>query len=772
MPGEVRVFGVRHHGPGCARSLAGALDSFAPDAVLVEGPPDADETLPLAAHEAMVPPVALLVHPLDAPERAVFYPFAAFSPEWTAIRWALSRGVAVRFMDLPMSIRLAPRKPAEPPAEGPPPDDVRAGDDPGRSADEDADHDEGDPREGRIDPIGELARAAGFADGEAWWENEIERRSDATNIFDAILEGMSAVRAAAPPPGRWESRREAAMRQAIRAELKAGRARVAVVCGAWHAPVLAERGPASADQEILKGLPKTKTAASWIPWTHSRLAFRSGYGAGVESPGWYSHVWHAPDRAAVRWVTLAARLLRERDLVASSAGVIDAMRLADALAALRGLPRPGLAELSESIRATLCGGAAEPMELVRTKLEIGEALGAIPPEAPMAPLRRDLDGRRKSLRLKESAETAEVDLDLRREIDRERSRLFHRLRLISVPWAEPREVRGGAGTFHEWWTLQWNPALEVALVAASPWGSTIDAAASSRASSLARAAENLEALTGLLDRVILAELPDAVHEVLAAVEAQAAVQPDALGLLVALPPLARAARYGDVRGTPAGGLLTVFDRVLARALVGLVNACSSLDEEASSAMADAIADVQSALDLLERRTFDEPWHAVLASIAGNPSLNGHLRGRACRLLLDRRVFGTEDLTRHASLALATAAPPADAAAWLGGLLRGSVLVLLGEDGLWRALDAWMSSLTPEAFTATLPLTRRAFAAFEPAERRKIAEKVAALGGARPAAARGIGGVAADAASVDPERGALVLPVLARILGAPEGGFHG
>ena len=58
---SVHVFGIRHHGPGCARSLKAALAALAPDIVLVEGPPDADVALPFAAHEAMQPPVALLV---------------------------------------------------------------------------------------------------------------------------------------------------------------------------------------------------------------------------------------------------------------------------------------------------------------------------------------------------------------------------------------------------------------------------------------------------------------------------------------------------------------------------------------------------------------------------------------------------------------------------------------------------------------------------------------------------------------------------------------
>ena len=44
-------------------------------------------------------------------------------------------------------------------------------------------------------------------------------------------------------------------------------------------------------------LPKRKTALTWVPWTHSRLAAASGYGAGVTSPGWYHHLFTAPDHA-------------------------------------------------------------------------------------------------------------------------------------------------------------------------------------------------------------------------------------------------------------------------------------------------------------------------------------------------------------------------------------------------------------------------------------------------------------------------------------------
>ena len=110
----VSVFGVRHHGPGSARSVAAALDALAPDAVLIEAPPEGEEIAALAIDPTMVPPVALLAYVPGDPARSAFWPFAAFSPEWHAMRHALARGVTLRFIDLPATHMLADDPDADP----------------------------------------------------------------------------------------------------------------------------------------------------------------------------------------------------------------------------------------------------------------------------------------------------------------------------------------------------------------------------------------------------------------------------------------------------------------------------------------------------------------------------------------------------------------------------------------------------------------------------------------------------------------------------------
>src|SRR5262249_61445994 len=114
-----------------------------------------------------------------------------------------------------------------------------------------------------------------------------------------------------------EGHREAWMRQTIRAAVREGVERIAVVCGAWPSPALTiddgNTPSAKDDAELLKGLPKVKTQATWIPWTYGRLSYRSGYGAGVESPGWYHHLWTARDSVPIRLMARVARLLRQAE---------------------------------------------------------------------------------------------------------------------------------------------------------------------------------------------------------------------------------------------------------------------------------------------------------------------------------------------------------------------------------------------------------------------------------------------------------------------------
>ena len=776
---SVHIFGVRHHGPGCARALRSALAELQPDIVLVEGPPDAHEVLPLLTHQETKPPVALLLYVPDEPRRAVYYPFTHFSPEWQALTYALNGGIPARFMDLPQAIQLA-REPEMPPDGGTPVDVAPAPQLPAQlpaAADSKAQNAAGwanaavaERHAPPADPIAMLSEAAGYSDHELWWEQQIEQRRDATGLFEGILEAMSALRSDLTPRDEEEAQREAHMRQTIRAAQKEGFQRIAVVCGAWHGPALTHLGngaESKADAALLSGLKRVKVEATWIPWTNSRLSYRSGYGAGIASPGWYGYLWSADDRLSIRWVTLAAHLLREQGLDASSASVIEAVRLGDALAAMRGLPMAGMAELHEAIQTVLCNGDTAPMQLIRDKLEIGEAMGDVPPNAPAVPLQRDLEMQARRLRMERTPEIKPLELDLRKDADRAKSQLLHRLRLLGVEWGKPQRVYGNKkGTFHENWQLKWEVEFAVALIEKNIWGNTVETAATGYAIHTADEAEELPQLTALLDQVILAELPEVVEHLLGRVQTRAAVAADVRHLMDALPPLARVARYGDVRGTKTERVMPVIDALFERVLVGLPIACGSLDDDAAAKMVESIDYVQESIGLLNRDDQRDVWQHVLRWLVDRDGVHGFVRGRCCRLLLEQHAMDEAELRRLAGLALSPVMPAPQAAAWVEGVLRGSGLLLLHQDGLWSALDAWLADLAPDAFVALLPLLRRAFSGFQAPERRAMGEKVkrlrlpGAVGGGAHAAQSRSGG----ARALDTGRANVVLPVLAQILG--------
>ncbi len=767
---RVRVLGVRHHGPGSASAVVAALDRQDPDVVLIEGPPEADALVPWVG-KGLSPPVALLSYVVDDPARSAFWPFAVFSPEWQAMAWAVRHHREVRFIDLPAATVLAVERTAA--AEAEPslfePDSTPDADPDGETAAETAAE-----QELRDDPIAVLAYAAGYDDAERWWDDVVEQRrapvpptdgagvsassstpaestaeqratdpsieaaapaqpppdpldrGDPADPFDAITEAMGVLRSEAPPVrsasyARNEARREAHMRQQLRAALR-DHDRVAVVCGAWHAPALSGKlPPATADQRILRGLPKVKVQTTWVPWTHSRLAYASGYGAGVESPGWYEHLFTASTAPIERWFTAVAGELRRHDRPVSSAHAIEACRLADALAVMRGRPMPGLAEVQEAALAVMCDGSPLALEVVTRALVVGERLGTVPDEAPLVPLDADLRRLARSVRLTIAAEPKAYVLDLRREVDRGKSRLLRRLAILGVPWGRPDEV-SGTGTFKEAWVVAWNPDFAVSIVLASQWGTTVESAATA---CLVADTSTLAGVAARVEQALLADLTDAQPPLLAALDERAAREADVTHLLSALPPLVRAQRYGTVRGTDTEALATVARAMLVRACAGLPAAVSGLSAAAADEMRRHLDAVTAVVGLLGDEARAE-WLTALAAVAGRADLPGLLGGRIARVLLDSAVLDADEAGKRLSRALSYGPTVADRAAFAEGFLAGSALLLIHDTRILRVVDEWVRGLGEDDFIAVLPVIRRAFGSYNVPERRTIAERAAGL----------------------------------------------
>jgi Family of unknown function (DUF5682) len=420
----------------------------------------------------------------------------------------------------------------------------------------------------------------------------------------------------------------------------------------------------------------------------------------------------------------------------------------------------------------LCEGSDLLVERIQRRLVVGERLGAVPAATPRVPLQRDLHDRQRSLRLHPAAESRDYDLDLRKPNDLNRSHLLHRLTLLGVRWGIPQQGRTrNIGTFRESWQLTWRPELDLALIEASMWGSTVAAAAAQRARSLAAEATALGDLTALVERCLLADLGDALTDALAAARDRAALEGDVTHLMGALPALVRAARYGDVRGSDPGRLAEVAVEMITRICAGLPTAVTSLDEAAERAVRDRIDAVHSAIGLLAAVPGghgSSPW-ADTAGIRARwldtlvrlvPRCPPLISGRLTRLLLDAGRLSADDVAVRMSRELSAAVPAAAAAGWAEGFLAGSGVLLLHDDKLLGLADGWLAGLSADAFAAVLPVLRRTFGEFAPPERRAIGDKAARLDGSgRPL----IMAASADD-DLDEGRAAIAVRAVAAILG--------
>jgi hypothetical protein len=712
---RLHILGIRHHGPGSAALLRKALDLLDPACILVEGPPEGDELIQYVADPDLKPPVAMLLHAVEEAELASFMPFAEFSPEWQAMQWALQHKRPVRFCDWPASVSLAQKKAAE-------------------------EHSQTETLQARVDALDLLASAAGYEDGETFWNGLIEQQADtgqnALSIFASIETAMTEARAQensaaqSPEEATRNLKREAFMRSGIRAAVKEFDGNIAVVTGAWHASALRDLGNSSEDRALIKELPRVKIEATWVPWTDSRLSAFSGYGAGVISPGWYRHLWAlytrkempgAEEFASV-WQSRTAFKLREEGFSAPSASAIEATRLALGLAAIRDLPMPGLAEMREASLAAMCDGNPVPLAMLERKLYIGERVGEIGDRIPQNPLARDLADWQRKTRLKPQDLELEIKLDLRSEAGLLKSTLLHRLNLIYVPWGRLTDAQAGRGTFREVWMIKWEPSYSVSLAAALVYGVTIEQAAANATVKKASETTSITGLADLIQSALVADLPETAASCIQQLQSVSVSSSDITDLMNAVSPLVRVLRYGTARRLPEDALRSLILLISVEINAGARIGSHGLDEAAATARIVAIEAYDEALRLFADDALTASWRNELARIVTDDQVTPSIAGLSLRRLHDVQAWGLNsvaaEFARHTG-----SRQPKESGAFLEGFLRCGSEVLLQDEPLLQLLDAWLCDLTEVDFTESLPLLRRSTSSFDTVARRRLLERV-------------------------------------------------
>ena len=718
------LFGVRHLSPASAYRLRQALDAARPRLVLVEGPSDLNDQMHWLCHPDTVFPAAILAFTTQPPVRTILYPFAEYSPELQAILWANEHNVPCRFMDLPSGAFLAMEREERP------------------------DGEEERPANTTEAVYRRLEELAG-EDHDAFWERHFEQLPDAAAFQRACNTFGRELRASVEDAPRRAAEtlvREAYMKREIQQAIGSGLPPETIfcVCGAFHVPGLEEIAPMT--DEELAALPAADASATLMPYSYYRLSTRSGYGAGNKAPAYFHLLWDALRGKGVQetpylYLTCLADAHRKAGNLVSSAQVIDAIRLADTLAAMRGSKYPALADLRDAAVTAMGHGNFSELAVAAASTEIGKRVGFLPEGVSRTSVQEDFYRQLKALHLEKyrTPDVQRLDLDLRERLnvksqdaallDLRRSFFLHRLRVLKVHFANLLPSRQAGANWGEYWEARWAPEVEIEVVESALLGDTIEGAAAFALKERAENSASIRDAAEIFQDAFLCGMPAAAAHALSVLQGLS-VDAAAIGEVAdTAQRLSLVVRYGDLRRFDAAPVVPLLKQLYLRACLTLEDACicdAKAAPDVTRAM-DSLNLLQLNHDFLEEKL----WLDLLTRVSDRDDLNTRCSGAAMSILLERGAADEELLAREVSRRLSPGVPADLGAGWFEGLASRNRYALIARLSLWRHLDGYLSGLDDLEFRRALVFLRRAFADFTPSEKNDVAENLGEIWGVNP-----------------------------------------
>lgn len=745
LDAPVLYYPVRHHSPACAWHLERVIQRYSPDCILVEGPENANDLIPVLTHPDTKAPVALYYAYRDdagllGPEHGeesfrCYYPFLDHSPELAALRAAAALGIPGRFIDLPYGeILLATQ-------------DAR-----GLRAKEEKLSYASDRylAANRFQQL--LCEKAGLRSFAEFWEKYFETaglfQTDETFVGQVnaycLLSRQNTPEEELAQDGCLA--REAHMALRIR-EAAQQHSKVLVVAGGFHIWGLLH-GPAQPPER--KRLPEKDQSVYPMRYTMPAADALSGYASGMPSPGFYASVWtalHAGapeqvwDQVVLDYLVRTGRKLRSDGATISAFDEICALQQARGLADLRQKPGPGLYELQDAVLSAFVKGEAslsgvEPLRILRT-LTTGKAVGQLCQGALVPPLTQDFDAQCKRHRLKqEAASRQELTLSIFSEPrHRAASRFLHQSLVLECGFAQQTKGpdlvhRKDRNLIRESWTYRWTAAVDAALIEHAVSGATVREACATELRQRMAAAGRAEQGAALLVQGFLMGIGDVSDALAGRLEELLIQDGDFASLCAACASLDTLdewqVQYGE-RGTydyPAL-LQRCFQRVLQ-----LLPSMGAADDHQVPAIQQAC---MLLYQVTGRDSFAPQRPALLgtfqALIRQDP-LHPALHGAVLGLLYGAAPDWKRDIDAAVRGYLqGTPGMLVQSAPFLQGLFYTARDLLLVDPDFLSKIDRLLCALEDDDFTRLLPELRLAFSYFVPTETDRLARRAAELHGA-------------------------------------------
>lgn len=747
-------FPIRHHSPACAFHLKKAIAAYEPDCILIEGPENAQEQIPVLAHRDTKAPVALYYFYRDSKgllseekeDYRCYYPFLDSSPELAAIREAAQRGIPARFIDLPYGeilIGTARNR------------GIRA--ESGKSSYND------DYLLSRSAYLRRLCEKTGLRSFEELWEKyfEIGGLFLETADFVRLMSVQCGLSRQHTPKEELEADgcllRERYMAQRI-AEASANYRKILVVTGGFHTHGLmelletAEGVRFTAKPVKLHRLADKDQGVYPIAYSMEAADALNGYASGMQCPGFYQEVWERlADRespkgvyesAVLHQLVRAGRQARRKKEPLSSYDIICALSMTKGLAALRGKQEPGLYELQDAALSSFVKGEYSPSTdlplRILQELNTGTQAGTLCQEADRPPLLADFEEQCRKYGIKiQKAGRQEVTLELfTKKKHLSMSRFFYRMEYLGTGFA--RRTKGAdllnrrdKSRIREVWSWQFSGAVLAALVDVSMLGGTVAEAAGTRLIRQFRESRNSQEAAGLMAQGFLMGFLEEQAGMGAHIREVLTEDGDFFSLTKGFSHLRMLYELQELYQIQDGAELEELIGICFQKIVQLLPSMAQVKDEQLQECMESCLSLYQITGRPGFTRFRQMLSEAFERLRLQPGIAPGLEGTVLGLLYGYESrYETQIRSAAAGYLQGTNEMRMKSAAFLWGLFytaRDFVFVL---EHFLELIDGLLEKLSGDEFMRLLPELRQAFGYFTPLEIDRIAGKAAAFHGVK------------------------------------------
>lgn len=769
---EIMLLPVRHHSPACSLHVMRMIEEWQPDEILIEGPDNANEWIPVMVHEDTRAPFAVYYSYDDTTglvssekeKYKCYYPFLDYSPELVALRVGAKQGIHTAFIDMPYGDILA-----------------ASGEGKGLLKETEKSNYNDDYLLTESAYVRRLCERTGMRSFDEFWEKYFELEGleqDSAAWFDRLLLHCELSRAySSEEELRAEGclQRETYMADRILEVLAASpaqdksettRRKVLVITGGFHTPALRARLLSAWDREAagitepirekLCRVPRQDQGVYLMPYSMEAADALNGYASGMPYSGFYQLVWEmltAPDKgegedwqgayeeAVLQSIVRLGKAVRGREGGISTYDEICACSMAQGLGALRGKKQPGAYELQDAVLSCFVKGEHTiatdfPMQELRRQMT-GSRIGELCKHSNEPPILQDFRARCRKYGLKIASTIGEeVTLAVfSKKKHRLISKFLHQVTFLNTAFA--KRVKGpdlqsgrDRNLMREIWQYRWNTQVMAALIDSSVYGGSVEEAVLGMVKQ-----ELLQELTAgesalLLTKVFEMGLEEQLETVCARVYELLLKDTDFFSLTNALRTLSMLEELCGLYQSEMD--LKELLEVCCRRAIGLLPAMTGVSQEKLTECMGAMKILYQVTgrgtlpnaELLREDFLQALWRMtedreIQAGIDG--CVHGILYGSGQEALsmIEKRCRGYLTGTGEQSVQIAQ---------FFRGLFFAAKDLVFADQQFLEMLDEFLCQIETEDFMRLLPEFRLAFTYFTPAETDRIAASVAAMHG--------------------------------------------